>query len=804
MKPLLLLSLLIPYTLLSQIEGTVVEKGSGEPVYGAKVMASTGERALTDPDGKFSITPASYPTTLVITAQTYDNDTTEITGPGTIKIIMQKPQELKTVVVTSGRHGQDIEEVPVSMEILRPELFDNKGSSDLEQVVAQSPGVFTMDGQVSIRGGSGFAYGAGSRVLLLWNGIPILSGDAGDAKWNAIPMECASQIEVLKGASSVLYGSGALNGIISLTERLPSLDGEFRAKVQSGIYDSPRRETLKWWDSTATPTFHQAEVYYGKMYKNVGFTVSANGYTNPGYRQGEQEDRARMSGTVYIRPKNIPDLKAGIGTNLQFQKTGNFIIWQSDTFAYTPSGGADTSVDASTLTYNSGVRFNIDPYVKYLDKNRNLHTLKTRYYQVINNNITNPSQSSTASIIYGDYQFQRKWGKKMVLTSGMTAIRNNVQSNLFGNHFSNNLALYSQAEYKLSRLGLTGGIRFEYFEQDTLRGDSDFYFGNDTTGTRLPVYPILRLGAHYQLAEYTHLRASFGQGIRYPAVAERFISTNVGALNVFANPNLTREIGWAAEIGIKQGIKIGEHWKGLLDVAGFVNQYRNMMEFTFGVFDPRDGTRLDPSAPGYADTIASIFAPGSPYTINDIFGFSAKNAESAQIAGFEISFNSQGTIGKVKLTSLLGYTYMLPRSLNTDSAYISTFSTYQYDSQTQTATYDPMLKYRFNHLFNGDIEAEWKGFALGVSCRYNSFMRNIDAIFEDELFSGVYILPGLEAYRQKYNKGNLVFDARIGYNFKKHYRVGFIVNNVLNNEYSSRPGDVQPPRNFILQLQMKF
>jgi outer membrane receptor protein involved in Fe transport len=34
--------------------------------------------------------------------------------------------------------------------------------------------------------------------------------------------------------------------------------------------------------------------------------------------------------------------------------------------------------------------------------------------------------------------------------------------------------------------------------------------------------------------------------------------------------------------------------------------------------------------------------------------------------------------------------------------------------------------------------------------------------------------------------------------------LSFIVNNVFNAEYSTRPGDIQPPRNFIAQLQMKF
>jgi iron complex outermembrane receptor protein len=802
MKLLLLLLILCPFFTFSQVKGKVLDKGTNEPIFGAKIVSENGAKAISDIDGSYQVSIATFPDTIYVTAQSYENDTIVVNTAGTIDIYLSKPMELKTVVVTSGRRGQEIENVPISMEILTPELIDNKGLANLEEAVAQSPGVYTMDGQVSIRGGSGFAYGAGSRVLLLWNGIPILSADAGDAKWNAIPMESASQVEVLKGASSVLYGSGALNGIISLQERLPSLKGETRVKVQSGVYGNPRRESLRWWSSN--PSFHQADAYYGKMFKNVGFTIAANGYTNPGYREGEQEDRARLSGTFYYRPKSIPDLKAGFSTSFQYQKTGNFIIWESDTFAYTPGGSADTSLDASTLTYQSGVRFNIDPYVKYVDKNRNLHSLKTRFYLVNNNNITNPGQSSQSAVSYADYQFQRKWGKKTVLTSGLTGIRNDVSSRLFGDHYSNNIALYSQYEYKLDRLDLTGGIRLEYFEQDGKRGDSEFRLGNDSTAAALPVYPIIRLGAHYQVGKFSHLRASFGQGIRYPSVAERYVATNVGALNVFANPNLSRETGWAAEIGFKQAVKIGDKWKGLIDVSGFVNQYNDMMEFTFGIFNPATGEKLDPSAPDYNQTVAEILDPANGYTINDMFGFSAENAETARIIGAEVSFNSQGQIGDVTLTSLLGYTYMLPETQNTDSAYVETFSTYEYDDQTQTISYDPTLKYRFNHLVTADIEAEWKGISLGISARYNSFMKNIDAIFEDELFDGLFILPGLDRYRETFNRGNLVMDARVGYTFLEHYRIGFIVNNFLNEEYTSRPGDVQAPRNFILQLQMKF
>ncbi|NRA13182.1 MAG: carboxypeptidase-like regulatory domain-containing protein, partial [Crocinitomicaceae bacterium] len=119
MKYLSLLLFLSPFFILSQVSGTVTEKVSKDPVYGAKVIASTGEKVLTDVDGKFTLTPASYPTTLIISAQTLVNDTIVVTGPGTIPIILSSIfQDIKTVVVTSGRRDQDIEDVPISMEII--------------------------------------------------------------------------------------------------------------------------------------------------------------------------------------------------------------------------------------------------------------------------------------------------------------------------------------------------------------------------------------------------------------------------------------------------------------------------------------------------------------------------------------------------------------------------------------------------------------------------------------------------------------------------------------------------------------
>ena len=761
----------------AQVSGTVVSAEDQQVLPNAKIIASDGEKSMTDFEGKFTLNPTKYPLKIIVAMIQYANDTLEVNQAGPITIRLKpKTKDESTVVVSAGKRKQAIEEIPVSMEIIKPQLIDNKGITDLEQAVDQTPGVFTMDGQVSIRGGSGFAYGTGSRVLLLWNGMPLLSGYAGDTQWNAIPMEQASQIEVMKGASSVLYGSGALNGVIALAEKEPKSTPETKIKIQNGIYGNPARASLKWWDKA--PMFQQVEAYHAKMNRYMGYTVSTTLFKNDGYRQGEIENRARVSGTIYFRPKTATRLKAGVGYNYQMQKTGSFLIWQSDSLGYIPSGGADTSNAASTLTYNFGQRLFVDPYVKFIDKKNNLHHLKTRVYYAHNTNINNPSQSNGAVIYFSDYSIQKQFKNGGTMTSGASNIYNVVRSNLFGDHNSENLALYTQLELHKGKWDFSAGARLEYFQMDGKGGDMDFMI-SEKKNIKIPFYPILRTGVHYQAAKYTHLRASFGQGIRYPSVAERYTQTSVGALNIFPNSNLKPEIGWAAEIGIKQGVKMGA-WKGFFDAAAFVNQYSNMMEFTFGIFNPPNITlSSDPNNPGY---------------INNWVGFQAQNVEKARISGLDFSFNSMGNIGKVELISLLGYTYMNPISLNKTSAYTATYS----DTSTN------LLKYRFKHLAKADIEANYQKWGVGASMRYSSFMSNIDKVFEEPIAGSTYILPGLKQYRLQHHKGNLVFDARMSCKINESFRVSFIVNNLFNAEYSSRPGDIQPPRNFIAQLQMKF
>lgn len=673
-----------------------------------------------------------------------------------------KIKDEKGVVVSAARFEKNIEQVNISMEVLRPELIANKGFSNLEQAVGQSPGVFTMDGQVSIRGGGGYAYGAGSRVLLVWNGVPMLSPDIGDVKWNAIPMEHAAQIEIIKGASSVLFGSGALNGIIAMNEKEAPLDGALSVKVQSGIYGSPKRTSMKWWG--APPTFELIDVYAAKRKNNHALTLGVNAFRDKGYREGDHELRARIHGTYTYFSTKVPQLKAGLSFHAQAQEEGVFILWRNDSMGY--------QALPNTLSEQRAVRLSVDPYLLFVSKHKTKHALRTRYYLTTTGNGLVYVDASLGQLYYADYQATKKI-KNFQLAFGATSNVSQVTSYIFGNHLSKNFSAYQQTDWSKGKFDIQAGLRLEYCQLNKATPETIFDWGP----LQLPVYPILRIGSHYELAKATHLRASIGQGIRFPAVAERYISTSVGGLRIFQNPDLQAERGWAAELGLKQIVRIGD-WKAMVDVAGFINSYSNMTEFAFGVFKP--------------DTMAFLQTT-NPSAINYLYnwvGFQAQNAERARITGIEFSMSSSGHIGELEILSLLGYTYMNPISLNTDPSYVATFSD----------TTSSMLKYRFKHLAKADIEFNYKKYGIGFSGRYNSFMRNIDIAFEDGIL-GTEILVGMDHYRALFNRGVPVFDIRLNYAFSQELKFNFIVNNLTNAEYVSRPGAIQAPRNFMVQLQ---
>ena len=787
------------------IKGVIIDSEFNDPLIGVNVLLSNGKGAATNFDGEYSIktVPGEHKVTYRYIGYKTITKNIEI-KEGETKVInislSESSNQLDDVVVSASKYEQKLGEVPVSMAIIKPALIENKAIRDAEAIIEQVPRVQVNENQISIRGGSGWSYGAGSRVMVLVDEMPMLAGDANDIKFSAIPMENIAQIEILKGASSVLYGSSALNGVINIRTKYPTEKPTTNITASNGFYlpgyatqkskDVNGNDTIldrkgqTWWDGKARYYVQSNFTHLRKLGKHNDLVIGGNFMQDQGIKLGSYENRYRLNGGLKHYSKKHQGLTYGLNVNSNFNDGSVFFIWAGGDSVLHALGGTDDST--TTLSEYNSQRFMIDPYLTYLDTNGNKHNIRTRLFRSDNQNNTN--QAATANFYFAEYQYQKRWDNQFTLTSGITTSYTDVVSELYGNHTSNNIATFIQGDKKWEKVTLSTGMRFEYYRIDSVSTEGKFFMFDDP----IPFQPVFRIGGTYNPLEYTFIRASYGQGYRFPSIAEKYISTFVGGLNIFPNNNIQPEYGWSAELGIKQGFKI-KNFKGYLDLSAFLTQYEDMMEFMFDYYD-LDGSDIS------SEQLTALVMAGGFDTLENYLGARSTNIQNANIPGMEISIVGQGDIGEISITTLAGYTYINPTAINPDSAYLATFS----DPELRT------LKYRNKHMAKIDLQIDYKRFAIGTSVRYTSFMDNVDEVFTGPLpgiiIDGqpVEILPGYGPYRDARRTGDVVCDARISYGVTEGSRLSLLMNNVFNREYSNRPGNVLPPRTIICQYTLRF
>ena len=211
-----------------------------------------------------------------------------------------------------------------------------------------------------------------------------------------------------------------------------------------------------------------------------------------------------------------------------------------------------------------------NPFFVSIDEKGNSHRLNGRYYYTGNDNRPYRSenvddQDNFSHLIYGEYQYQKRFNQLqkigLVLTTGAVASKTISIAALFGDGDqltlnARNIGLYGQADFKFfDKLNLSAGARLE---------------SNLISFSEAETKPVFRVGLNYQAAKYTYIRASWGQGYRFPTIAEKFIKTEVGSIVIGQNLDLVSETGMSAEVGIKQGVKLGRDINALIDVSGFL------------------------------------------------------------------------------------------------------------------------------------------------------------------------------------------------------------------------------------------
>ena len=798
----ILILLFSTFTTIGQtIQGKISDSSSGEPLIGVNILTGKNSGTASDIDGNYRIKTTSGKQTILFKFIGYKEVKKEvILQSGEVYILNVElhdaVMELGTVVVSAGKFEQKIEETTVSMEVIKPSLIENKNTTNIQTAMEQVPGVTITDGQANIRGGSGWSYGAGTRVQVMVDDMPLISGDAGQAQWSLISTENINQIEVIKGASSALYGSSALNGVINIRTAYPGSEPETKINFHHGFYDDAKRESLNWWGSR-NQRVYGLDFLHKRKVDNLDLVVGGFLLEDEGYRFDETTSRKRINFNTRYKNKKIDGLSYGVNANFLFNTTASALIWQSYDQGFIPMDSA--------VTVTSGDVYNLDPYITYINsRNNDKHSLRTRYMKVVNDNSVkgeDNGQDNKSETYFTEYQYQKSIeGWRLNWTSGIMNEVVDAKAKLFnGRNYRVNTAFFSQLDKKFGkRLNLSAGARYEQF---SLQSKSGIIVDGDSLKFFTEGKPVFRAGANYQLAEATYLRSSWGQGYRFPSIAELFISTNVGDIHVYANPNLSSEEGWSSEIAFRQGLKFGG-WKGYVDIAAFMMRYQDMMEFSFGPW----GTEGQ-------DGIANLG-----------LGFKSINIGETQVSGIEFSIAGTGKlVNNTDINILAGYLYTNPIALDplhvyADSLYLGNYyeaSSNNYDYTAEVANsenyplmdmpedYRQILKYRHKHQAKLDLELTNGKISSGVSMRYNSFMENIDAIFTSTLFEFAIPGIGINESREVLSDGDFIVDYRYSRKITKHSKISFIINNILNTEYQSRPANMMPPRTFSVQWSVK-
>ncbi len=778
------------------LTGIIIDASTSEPLVGATVILRNDPSigGLANLDGVYHISLPAGSHTLICRFSGMVNDTLNIevvAGQTYTHNFSLLPYSHTTgaVEITVGKFDRPIEEITVSIEVIKPEIIENKNTRSIETILDQTPGLNILDGEPQIRGGSGFTFGVGSKVAVIVDDMPMLSGDAGRPEWGFIPVENIEQIEVIKGASSVLSGSSALSGAIHIRTAYPKSKPLTKINVYSGAYTFPRFGVDGW--SNAYPGIHGMNMLHSRQYKRWDIVFGANinydhGYMGPPVKDSAfiywmdppQFDtisnfsnrqmasyRARFNFNLRHKSKKISGLSYGVNGNVMLARGVLAFAWLND------STGLYRAYPGAAFLQEQFIGY-IDPFVQFYQQTGAKHTLRGRILHA--DNKISGGQDNRATTSYFDYQFQRsyKFINGFDFIGGVTSHYTNSFAMLYvgsgsPNNTLHNLSGYAQIEKKMYKIiNLSVGSRLESYQ-----------LNND----KAVIQPIFRGGLSIKIFQETYIRASFGQGYRFPTITERFIRTGIGNLGMFPNPDLQPEKSNNAEAGIKQGFKFGKFF-GYADLAGFMQHYENTIEYLFGIWD---------------------------FGSNPPAGFKFVNTGRSRVMGLDLSVQGLAKFSeKDALTFMFGYTYIVPVSLEPD--YVYTTDLFNNELSYNNTSLNPessILKYRFLHNLKLDVEYAHNKLAIGISFKYFSKLVNLDRAIEE--FENYTISTGTLQpivymnYFNNNNGGNPIFDARISYKINDSHKIALISANILNRVYSLRPLRPEPPRTVMLQYSYR-
>ena len=747
----LVISLLVAPPLTAQSGGVIgiVTDSLEEPLPGVNVVVEgTGVGTSTDTDGRFRIENLTEGTYIVrfssIGFQTHLETVQIVTGQ-TIELsvrLLDRVLEAREVIVTASRREQAALTAPVSVSILSTEDLNVRNIVHLDDALRTVSGVHLQGNQVSVRGSSGFAYNTGSRVLLLLDGMSLLTPESDGIPFDALPFAQIERVEVLKGPGSSLYGSCALGGVINvITKDFPSTP-ETSLRTYAGAYEKVRYRI--WRD--AWKGANEVRGFGGLLFSHARKTSDRFGYwVNIAYHRDQGylnfNETRTFHGYVKLGWRPSPQDRLNILVGLMAREKDSFLFWNGARDALNPgsldiggaSGSADPSDTPTGTNDNLTNQISLLPMFTHLISDKMFYSIRARLFGLVIQPIDNdtgkpkPVSKGTLGFRYGA-EVQLNWEERAgrLFTFGATGDALATRSSFFVTNNEDEFgsqpetAIFTQWEEELSdKLQLVAGFRFDRYQIDGTQSESKL---------------SPKISAAYLLNDEITVRAAFGEGFRVPSFAERF-TDNRDFFPIVRNLGLKPERSRSYEIGIKGRMPHPSAGLFRADVAVFWNEYWNLIE---------------------------------PKLVTSLQAFQFVNLTRARIRGGEASLEWE--LSQQNLKFRAGYTYLDADDLDENVA----------------------LAFRSKHLIVLSIDSHVFGpWALGADFRFVSKPERLDTDFSRFIADADVLV------------NTRVIDVRASVNLGR-LRAAILVNNLTQYYYLERPALLGAPRRATLQFQYDF
>jgi len=415
--------------------------------------------------------------------------------------------------------------------------LDRRAVNTVDEAVDHVPGIQFVNGQINIRGSTGYIQGLNSRVLLTVDGVPMNQGDRGGIDWDLLAVNEIESVDILKGAGSSLYGSAALGGVVNVTTRDVPNGLHSRLRLTGGAYADPPYAIWQFRSSPGLQGGADLSASYGNDV--AGGSIAVGDRHSDGYRQQDSEDHFHMAGKTRWEPSQgvRVDISGAWAVNrydvpLSWCNRGKcddrgqvFQPFMIDT----TERGART--DSRKAYLAAQIRSTVSPGFAWQAR---ASLLRTHFIDVRRsaNEYGIGDRFGTEARIESHPDTNRS-----VLVGGEVTF-SRVSSDIFGSHTQAELAAYGQSEQQIGSARFSGGARLDFLAVD---GGSLTAVASPRIGITIPTDRREQDGGI--------LRASIGRGFRAPTMAERFVHTFALGFEVIPNPNLHPETAWSFEIG---------------------------------------------------------------------------------------------------------------------------------------------------------------------------------------------------------------------------------------------------------------